>query len=304
MIGRPPTTSDTFCSTPLPLPHTEEELRDERILRLVSDQEARKAFVNSILFTEPAFTTDDHIYSRQPESKRMQFQQITQNPTPSISLYFLYAVDLAYLTRKAVDTLYAPRATRRPWREIQIHIFTLNSNADKWQSRLPAEFRFVDLNVSQTFARERASLAFRFYTTKLIITYQCLRRLAYLSDVGSPGAVCENIAAMCVQVAGQILDLLPDEVDTTWLYKVSPWWCILHHIMQSSTVLLIALSTQLQPAIAEVINIVEKVKKAIRWLNGMSARDPCSRRALPIYMDLLSRHESKIGSKLGIGRQI
>ncbi|KAJ5936521.1 transcriptional regulator family: Fungal Specific TF [Penicillium verhagenii] len=301
MTGRPPSTSDTFCSTPLPLPYTEEEFSDERIMRLISDQQARDAFMTSLLSTEPAVTTDDRIYSRQPESKGKQVEQIPQTLTPNVSLYFLYTIDLAFLTRKAVDTLYAPRAPRRSWREIEFQIFTLNSNADRWLSRLPVEFHFVELDASQSFAQERASLAFRFYTTKLIISQHCLRRLANLSGVGSPGAVCDNMAAMCVHVAGQILDLLPDEVDTAWLYKVSPWWCILHHIMQSSTILLIALSTQLHTDIAEEINIAEKVKKATRWLNEMSAKDPCSQRALLIYMDLLSRHASKLGLETDLG---
>ncbi|KAJ5659973.1 hypothetical protein N7507_006424 [Penicillium longicatenatum] len=305
MTGRPPSTSETFCSTPLPLPYTEGEFSDERIMRLIADQQARHAFMTSLLSSEPAFALKENLTSRirfgQSESEGKEAEQVAQVLAPNISLYFLYAVDLAFLTREAVDTLYAPRATRQSWREIEIQIFTLNSNADRWLSRLPTEFHFVELDATHPFARERASLAFRFYTTKLIISQHCLRRLANLSSGASPGAVCDTMAAMCVQVAGQILDLLPDEVDTAWLYKVSPWWCILHHIMQSSTILLIALSTQSHPAIAELSNIAEKVKKATRWLDEMSAHDPCSQRALLIYRDLLTRHASKFGLEIEIG---
>lgn len=305
MTGRPPSTSQTFCSTPLPLPYTEEEFGDERIMRLITDQQARNTFMTSLLSSEPAFMARENFANRirfeRPESEEKQVDHAAQVLTPNISLYFLYAVDLAFLTREAVDTLYAPRASRRSWREIEIQIFTLNSNADQWLSRLPTEYHFVELDASHPFARERASLAFRFYTTKLIISQHCLRRLANLSGGASPGAVCDTMAAMCVQVAGQILDLLPDKVDTAWLYNVSPWWCILHHIMQSSTILLIALSTQSHPAIAESNIIAEKVKKATRWLNEMSTNDPCSQRALLIYRDLLSRHASKLGLEIDFG---
>jgi hypothetical protein len=38
---------------------------------------------------------------------------------PNGSLYLLYAVDLATVTRNAVDTLYCSDAARRPWLEIQ-----------------------------------------------------------------------------------------------------------------------------------------------------------------------------------------
>ncbi|KAJ5340382.1 hypothetical protein N7541_009506 [Penicillium brevicompactum] len=278
MTGRPPSTGETFCSTPLPLPYTEENFSNERIMQLISDQEARNVFMSSLLSTDPAIAARDTFASRlrsaQSERKGKQVDQNAEAPAPNVSLYFLCAVDLAFLTRQAVDTL--------------------------WLSRLPTEFYFNELDATQPFARERASLAFRFYTTKLIISQPCLRRLSDLSGKTSCGAVCDTMAAMCVQVAGQVLDLLPDEVDTVWLYKVTPWWCILHHIMQSSTILLIALYTRVHPIIANAAIIGKKVKKATRWLNEMSAKDPSSQRAWLIYMDLLTRHASQLGLDLEV----
>lgn len=305
MTGRPPSTIETFCSTPLPLPYTEEEFGNERITQLFTDQEARNALMSSLLSTRPAIAAREslvsHTRSAQLDSKGKQVEQNAQNLAPNGSLYFLYAVDLALLTREAVETLYAPRAKRRSWLETEIQISTLNSKADRWLSRLPAEFLFIELDALQPFARERASLAFRYYTTKLIISQPCLRHLANLSIATFPGVVCDTMAALCVQVAGQILDLLPNEVDTAWLYEISPWWCVLHYIMQSSTILLIALSTRTRPVTADVDNIAEKVKKATRWLNKMSAKDTSSRRAWLIYMDLLSRHASMLGLEVETG---
>jgi hypothetical protein len=71
--------------------------------------------------------------------------------------------------------------------------------------------------------------------------------------------------------------------------------------MQSSTILLIALFTRIRPVIADADNIAEKVKKATRWLNKMSAKDTSSQRAWLIYMDLLSRHASKLGLEVEPG---
>jgi hypothetical protein len=299
MTGRPPSTGETFCSTPLPLPYTEEEFKDERVMQLVSDQEARNVFMSSLLSTDPAIATRETFASRlrcvQSERKGRQVEQVAQAITPNSSQFFLCAVDLAFLTRQAVDILYAPRSTRQSWLEIETQISTLNRNADRWLSRLPTEFHFNELDASQPFARERAGLGFRFYATKIIISQPCLRRLSTLLGSTSPGAVCDTMAAMCVQVAGQVLDLLPDEVDTAWLYKVTPWWCVLHHIMQSSTILLIALFSRVHPVIADATLIVKKVKKATRWLGEMSAKDISSQRAWLVYMDILSQHVSKLG---------
>lgn len=298
MTGRPPSIGETFCSTPLPLPYTEEEFSNEHIMKLITDQEARNALMSSLLSAEPAIAAREsmvnHTHSAQLDSKGKQVEWKAQTFAPNVSLYFLYAVDLALLTREAVETLYAPRAKRRSWLETEIQISTLNRNADRWLSRLPTEFHFIELDASQPFARERASLAFRFYTTKLIISQPCLRHLANLPIATFPGAVCDTMAALCVQVAGQILDLLPDEVDTAWLYEISPWWCVLHHIMQSSTILLIALFMRIRPVVSNADNIAEKVKKATRWLNSMSAKDTSSQRAWLIYMDLLSRYASML----------
>lgn len=135
MTGRPPSTGETFCSTPLPLPYAEENFSNSRIIQLMSDREARNVFISSLLSTDPAIAARETFASRlrsaQSERKGKQVEQNAHALAPNVSLYFLCAVDLAFLTRQAVDTLYAPRATRQSWLEIEIQISTLNSNADR-----------------------------------------------------------------------------------------------------------------------------------------------------------------------------
>ncbi|KAJ5464841.1 uncharacterized protein N7458_000527 [Penicillium daleae] len=195
--------------------------------------------------------------------------------------------------REAIQTLYAPGVTKRPWIEIEIAISNLNTIADKWLSRLPAEFHFAELDATATdpFVRQCADLGFRFYTTKLFISQACLRHIGYQAPSVSPGgALCSTMAATCVQMACKMLDMLPNEPDATWIYRVSPWWCVLHYIMQSTTVLLIELFSRTQPGTSEAIHLVEKIQKATQWLREMSTKDPSSRRAWLVCMDILSRH--------------
>lgn len=99
---------------------------------------------------------------------------------------------------------------------------------------------------------------------------------------------------MCVHVAGEMIDVLPDKVDVAWLYRVTPWYYVLHYVMQSTSVLLIALFNQDQLGTSATINIGEKVEKAIRWLGEMSRKDPSSGQACLVCRDLLSRHRSKL----------
>jgi hypothetical protein len=95
-----------------------------------------------------------------------------------------------------------------------------------------------------------------------------------------------------------MLDMLPTEPDATWLYGVSPWWCVLNYIMQSTTVLMTELFARTTPGTPEAANLVEKIQKATQWLLEMSTKDSSSQRAWLVCMDILSRHGEKFSIKI------
>ncbi|OQE96375.1 hypothetical protein PENNAL_c0001G10135 [Penicillium nalgiovense] len=300
--GRPPSTGDIFCSTPFPVPFAEEDFWDTRVMQIITDQRTRSAFFTSLI-SDTAASPNESVTLRTPEQESGKGKQEerpsqmgAEHLTPNSSLYFLYAVDLAHLLRQAINILYAPRTTRQSWLEIETAIPTLNNHADNWLSRLPADFDFTNLGTTHQFLQQRASLAFQFYATKLIILQPCIRRLSQQSsEASSPGTLCDQMAVLCIQMAGQMLDLLPEEPDLTWLYGVAPWWCILHNIMQSTTILLTELFTRTHIGTAKAVDITKKIDKATRWLKEMSKKDLSSQRAWLVCMDLLSRHGSKFG---------
>ncbi|KAJ5972552.1 uncharacterized protein N7479_002470 [Penicillium vulpinum] len=304
MTGRPPSTGDIFCSTPLPLPFAEEEFGDQRFVQLIVNQRARSAFFASLIsdatMNPPRESMAPNTPGQQVPANRKQEEKAnqigTENLAPKSPLYFLYAVDLAHLLREAINILYAPRAMRQSWHEIEIAISKLNNQADNWLSRLPTEFDFTALDTKNQVLQLRTCLAFRFYATKLLILQPCIRRLfQQSSEANSPGMACDQMAALCVQMAGQMLELLPEEPETTWLYGVAPWWCIMHNIMQSTTILLTELFTRTHIGTIKAVDITKKIKKATRWLKVMSAKDLSSHRAWLVCMDLLSRHGSRFG---------
>lgn len=312
MTGRPPGTGEIFCSTPLPVPFAEEDFWDKRVAQVITDQRTRNAFFASLISdtvtASPEESTTLRIPERHGADKGKQEERASQtgaeNLTPNSSLYFLYAVDLAHLLREAINTLYAPRAIRQSWHDIETAIPTLNNHADNWLSRLPAEFNFTMLDTTHQFLQQRAGLAFRFYATKLIILQPCIQRLFQQSEPSSPGTVCDQMASLCVQIAGQMLELLPKEPDSTWLYGVAPWWCILHNIMQSTTILLTELLTRTHVGTTKAVGITKKINKATRFLKVMSSKDLSSKRAWLICMDLLSRHGSKFGFDVDVETEL
>ncbi|KAI3136915.1 transcriptional regulator family: Fungal Specific TF [Penicillium roqueforti] len=303
MTGRPPGTGEIFCSTPLPVPFAEENFWDRRVAQLNTDQRTRSTFPPSLISDTTATSPKEYMAPRTPErresGKGKQEERARQtgveNLTPNSSLYLLYTVDLAHLLREAIDMLYAPRAVRQSWHEIEAAISTLNNHTDNWLSRLPVEFDFTTLDPAPQFLQQRASLAFQFYSTKLIILQPCIRRLSRQSSEAGQGTVCDQMAALCVHMAGQMLELLPENPDLIWLYGVAPWWCILHNIMQSTTILLTELFTRTHIGTAKAVDITKKINKATHWLKAMSTKDLSSRRAWLVCMDLLSRHGSNFG---------
>jgi hypothetical protein len=177
---------------------------------------------------------------------------------------------------------------------MEMAISNFNTTADTWLSRLPAEFRFDEFDSTRPFIRQRTILAFRFYTTKLVISQPCLRRLAHqVIGTPSPSSVCDMMATTCVGAAQRTLDILPETPDINWLYEVSPWWCFLHYIMQSTTIILAELFARTLPGTKKATSLTKIVQKAIRWLCAMSGRDPSAHRAWLVCIDILSRHGLK-----------
>ncbi|PYH49250.1 putative C6 transcription factor [Aspergillus saccharolyticus JOP 1030-1] len=304
ITGRPPSINDDFCSTPLPLPFTEEELDDKE--QLVAQPEVRHNLVRSLCSENP-HSADDTV---SPETLGVQApkdgNKSDQNVAgivrsllamPSPALFFLYIVDLATIMHESVEVLYAPGAARKLFPPTSGTISMLNRRVDDWLARLPAAFH--PSQGSEEFERERTNLAFHLYSAKMLITQPCLNQLSQTVDGDEqlPGTLCEMMAEVCVESANQMLDLLPDSPDLDWVHRISPWWYLLHYLMQSTTVLLHALLLLRKPGSAEYHKVLERVEKSSRWLAEMSLEDPSSKRAWLVCRELISEHVPELESR-------
>lgn len=309
MTGRPPSSNVDFCTTPLPVPFMEERFRDETIAQIITDQEARNAFM--WVFSTNRWGQSQTESSVTPEqsgnltpNRNKQCEQLAfsamESLTPNISLYFLYFVELGLTMRESVDILYAPGAARKSWREVEASISALNSKADAWLSRLPETFRFTGPQGDVAFERQISSLAFRYYSTKLIITQPCFRHATRQNGTPSLGNFCDTMTDQCVNIATQMLALLPEPPDSSWLYHIAPWWCVLHYLMQAMTVLLTELFLRARPGTLQYRKVQESVDKGNRWLYDMSGRDVCSQRAWLVCNEILSRYSPELAFQTDI----
>lgn len=82
-----------------------------------------------------------------------------------------------------------------------------------------------------------------------------------------------------LEAAQRLINLLPDVPDSSRIYQLCPWWCILHYLMQATTVLLLELSFGCfhMPEAEKVV--LATAKKGIRWIFAMSESSLASRRA-------------------------
>jgi hypothetical protein len=297
MTGRPPHCSSDFCTTPLPVPFKEEEFSDDNVIQIIADNETRSIFMETLSSRNstksPSETTPPEISGHSVSNQGKQCEQTALNAveslTPNTSLYFLCLVDLGLIMRESIDTLYAPGAARKSWREVEMAISALNGKADAWLSRLPTAFHFT--HGHQAFERQRSCLGFRFYSAKILITQPCLSRLTRKAPGAEiPGKFCDTMAVLCVDTAGQMLDLLPDSPESSWIYHVSPWWCVLHYVMQSTAVLLTELLLLAKAGTLQHSKVLKKVSKVSRWLAVISTKDPMFQRAQLVCRDLLSQN--------------
>ncbi|KAF9887022.1 hypothetical protein FE257_010638 [Aspergillus nanangensis] len=296
ITGRPPNCADDFCTTPLPVPFREEEFLDDNIAQLIGDNEARSIFMESLALRAPGTPTIESIILPEPGSgfnKEKPCEQVASSAVKSLipnnSLFFLHIVDLGLIMRESIEKLYAPGAARKSWAEIEMEISSLTGKADAWLTRLPAAFHFTQ--GTKSFDRQRLNLAFHFYSAKILMTQPCLSRLTrQILGTETPGSFCDAMAAMCVDLASQMLDLLPDLPNSSWIYSISPWWFVLHYLMQSTAVLLTELLLLAKKGSTKYKRVLDKITKSCRWLAEMSPKDASFQRAQSVCWDLLSQH--------------
>ncbi|CAI7598939.1 uncharacterized protein N7487_011364 [Penicillium crustosum] len=286
ITGRMPRMQQEHCTTPLPVPYKEEDFRDEHVMRLILDIQSRGRLMTSLLSFDPSTEPNDPLSNSPSPQPMSQSVSPSQQLQANVSLYLLYSIDLAAVMREAIEILYSPEAGRRPRSDTELAMASLNSAADNWFARLPATYRFAEARDDRAFIRQRTSLAFQYYSTKLVISKPALR--SHMTGEDSFAGLDIPMAMVCLNSAGQMLDLLPNEPNISWLLGCSPWWCALHYLAQSTVVLITQLLTQNQASASERNESLERVQKALRWLSECSAKDPTFKRAWGHFTELLS----------------
>lgn len=304
MTGRPTAIIDSVCTTPLPVPLEEESFQTENAVQLLgSEMQKGHRFPSMSTARSPTTSTPSSSQSRRaskpsasPATPSSKFEW-ARNISPNQSLYFLHYIHLMQIAQEILNKLYTPTAPGGTWSDTQSTIESLNSDILNWRSNLPTAFDFGKIQRDVTFRRQRMSLGFCYYGTRITINRPCLCRLDRKIPHQSSNSADfnRNAAATCVTMAREMLDMIPDEPNPVALYKVAPWWCILHYLMQASSVLMLELSFRSHHMPEEAENILQSAKKVVRWLHAMSDENLAARRAWGMCDSLIRQVAPKIG---------
>jgi hypothetical protein len=282
MTGRSPCVDHHAISAFPPIPFCEAHFDEPEVKKLLSDTHLREERLSWAIYA-----SDADLESRSQWLKGVE-------PTPA--LFFFHFVDLLIITHTAVKAIYTLSKDRDTG---QAEIPLYQKRLQTWLAHLQEPFAFTDKEVARD-SREQVSLAMAYYSAQIILSRPCLTRpdMKEGTNIRFPRSRFGNdTAKTCVHSAAALISILPDEPDTRWLLRMTPWFCVLHFIMQAVTVLLIQLvigrvadrngngerrdGGEAKDETAPRV-VLEGAKKGLRWLHAMGERDRSAERAFCI----------------------
>ncbi|OAX83927.1 hypothetical protein ACJ72_01718 [Emergomyces africanus] len=214
---------------------------------------------------------------------------------------FIRSLRLDLIIAEALEDLYSSSTVNRTWAVVQNLVFDLDRKLLQWKNDLPPGL--LDLSsTSETLPplNQRMYLTLRFYGTCILINRPCLCEARQLSDaIPSQSATSkrmdEDAAIRCLSAARNLIRLLPQNVRPVELHLTTPWWCVLHFVVQAGTILIIELSMDVFHLPNETENLITESSCVLQWLQALSATSTPARRAHISLSRLLRLALFKIG---------
>jgi hypothetical protein len=273
LIGRPCIIPNDECTVPLPT-----AIPERRSRRSGPHQ------MRSLPRMDSGVTTASDGSSSSDTANRGE--TVTIMPTS-----FLQArIKITIIMQKTLSKLYRPRISTRLWEQTHKEITTLTSELDEWVTTvLPGGFSLVDSTQEQGVQHERMLLSFHYYSARLLISRPSLCRLERRVQGQSHASATFNqkTAEACIQAAQAVTGLFPDQPDWAFVCHQSPWWCIVHYMMQAIAVFLLEMSFQGPDTTYNGEKLSKSTEKLVKWLRFMSSRNAVAERAYNVVMGII-----------------
>ncbi|KAL5382878.1 hypothetical protein PMIN03_012016 [Paraphaeosphaeria minitans] len=290
VTGRPSVGAEVHSSTALPLPISAHDI-DEAAIQAKFGSRPKWG---SATVGPPSDSGSSRASSAMPLGNDPSVPDARHTSSEANAGTFLIAVvKLGIVSSNVFSQLYSPNLVRKSWKDVQGHISQLADDLDAWLHSLPADLDpFKDHGRDKIMQQERNILKTYYYSTKILICRPCLCRLdrRIRSQTQTSANFNHQTAAQCVAAAKSIAACLPDDmaVGGKEIYKIFPWWSVVHYLMQSIAILLLEACYE-----AEGITVLPAVKKLVRWLRELNSTNRTAERAYSITVDLLKKLASR-----------
>jgi hypothetical protein len=283
ITGRPSCIVDGACTTPVPIPFDENDFQKPEAAQMLGNHSRKGSWIHewnpsSSTLPSPSQAGDNATDTAVVKSETGTTDWLKSLP-PSMSLYFFHLASLASISKRANMKLYSSEAMQAPWASIEFTIQSLTLEVNAWLATLPESYDFSLLPDSPNLVAQKTGLAFAYYSIKISVSRPCLCQLEKDCQTEGIYEFCSKTAAECVDAATQMINILPETMEAQMLYKVSPWWCTLHYIMQATTVLLLELSFRAEHVPERAVEVSQALKKAVKWLFELSHSGDSAHRA-------------------------
>ncbi|KAF2867970.1 fungal-specific transcription factor domain-containing protein [Massariosphaeria phaeospora] len=290
ITGRPSVGMESDCSVPLPLPLSTDEINGAIIASRFGPQSA-------VYFAQEHIRSEPNAASSSSIRMLTDTEKSSNEPTNSGS-YLKHAVTMGMINQRTLVALYAPSVASKSWQTVQKDIAELDEDLDAWSASLPLGLNFLQHEEEHQYTQERNALALHYYSTKILITRPCVCRLdrRIPDQTQKSRNFNQHIAETCIGAAKAISDLLPDDFQhqRVMLYKMGPWWILVHYIMQALAVLMLEVSYEAVNFPRDRHDMVPSIKKLVRWLRHTRSNNRMAGRAYDIVLQLLHKLTLKI----------
>jgi hypothetical protein len=300
MSGRASCIRDEYCTTPLLVPLEEEDFEAATGRSLFSKESQQgvrapysdlnnPATLGLMAFTDQSRRQTNSGLGSSAKPGIPPALEWVKDTSPKPSQYFLHLVQLSRLMQHMFHELYASTSLSSTWPDMQIKMQQLEARLERWRGRLPQLFALGETQHERRFYESRLTLRCFFHTAKMLIHRPCLSRLNLMIPNRSAIRVefYHKSAAACVEVAKEMLQLIPDKPNAAGLFCTGPWWNMSHWLVQAASVLMLGISYLVFHTLESFETLLEASRKAVRWLHALAADDPSAQRAADLCQHML-----------------
>ncbi|KAJ5110687.1 transcriptional regulator family: Fungal Specific TF [Penicillium argentinense] len=279
MTGRPTCVSVNMCSSPFPLPLSDEQLQAPLGIQLLTDTAFRDKRINNVMVS---------LHLRQPSFGRSHGKEDMDESrewlrglpvTPELG--FLYTCDLAILVQELLDHIYTVNSVHQTWTDLKARIGDLD---------------FTNITNDDEARDEKTRMACQYYSARIMLGRPCLcKPNESLDGSDEDQKFTQLMAVSTIRAAAHMAQLISGVLSNEQSFGISPWWCCLHYVMQTAAVLILELSLNSIHMVEEKNNILRLAKGCVRWLYRTSQNSVASHRAWRLCDSSLRRLASPMG---------